>query len=1087
MATSSVVTPSGRSIGHRLGEPGGTVTCIMSPGELPPDTPRPARPAPVIRVDGYEILEAIGAGGMGVVFKARHKQLNRIVALKMLGRDSLSDPESHDRFQVEAEAVAKLQHPNIIQVFDVGTFKDHPADARPSPYLSLEYVDGGSLYRYTLTPQSPRHAARMIETLARAVHAAHQVGVVHRDLKPANVLLTRSGEPKIADFGLAKQMEPACDERGRYLTQLGSAVGTPEYMAPEQVDGKPATPAFDTYALGVILYELLTARLPFKGLTITETMLLVKYQEPVPPRQLQPNLPRDLETICLKCLAKSPAGRYATAGELADDLARWLDGQPIRARPVSGAERLERWAKRNPTVATLSALAILLALAGVGGVTWKWRDAVWHAKQADAKAQEARDHSLAQRWELYRANVAVASSAVKLNTLNSFRVALERAPVEHRNWEWDYYHRQLDTALRVIPLSDARTQNAEVLGRRLIVHHEDGCGLWDLDARTRVLYRTTRPGDPGWTLTPDGHRYATIQDGRLVIRSFAPDSSEVVIPGCDDPLTILRFSPDGRRVLTGTERHARVWDAATGRPVSPEYQHCGIIGVSGLSADGRVAATHDFITGVMHVWEVETGELRFALHDLHNLFGVQFSPNGDRLLVNMAYPNSVVRVWDAATGRPLSTLDAHKNNVKCIAFTPDGRRVATCSTDKTICVWDVASGMRLTTLSGHTGAVNVVAFSPDGKQLVSAADDQTVRLWDPTTGTELAVLRGHTGDVVATTFTDGGAAIASVGADTTLRYWDARAAVSNGICRGHDGFVYQVAYHPDGRHVLSAAWDGTARVWDVTTGLEKGRLDHGKGSDVFAVAVHPNGRWVATLTRDNTVSLWDFDTRELLHKWKVQSDHWKSGRLAFHPTSDLLACGCSDGTVRLMDARTRGEPIVLKGHREAVRDVAFSPDGRWLVTTGDNPDNSVRVWDVASRETVRILDKHTDGVLSAAFSRDGRTLATGDISGFVYLWDTDGWECVGELPHKVKVYGLAFSKDGSRLACGCVDNSIRLWDVARREQVAELHGHDDYVHSVAFSPDGKQLVSASGDKTVRVWDTVPARDRQADRAKTGRE
>jgi serine/threonine protein kinase len=403
-------TPPGRD---------GPDTHVLRPDDLHFDDPPPAaRRSTFPAVDGYDISEVIGAGAMGIVLKARHRRLNRTVALKILGRDALADPESHERFQLEAEAVARLQHPNIIQVFDVGAFADGTGDC---PYLALEYVGGGSLYRHTLTPQNPRQAAELVEKLARAVAAAHRVGVVHRDLKPANVLLTPDGEPKIADFGLAKQMEPGRDTRGRFLTQLGAAVGTPEYMAPEQVDGSSVAPAMDVYALGVILYELLTARVPFKGETITETMLMVKYEEPVSPRRLQPNLPRDLETICLKCLAKAPAGRYPTAEGLADDLARWLAGRPIHARPAGRVERVERWAKRNPTVAALSALAVLLALAGVGGVTWKWRE-------AETKAREAEDRRQAEQWELYRGCLAFVSADLRLNTLTTTRDTLLRAP-----------------------------------------------------------------------------------------------------------------------------------------------------------------------------------------------------------------------------------------------------------------------------------------------------------------------------------------------------------------------------------------------------------------------------------------------------------------------------------------------------------------------------------------------------------------------------------------------------------------------------------------------------------------------------------
>ncbi|MBN9121770.1 MAG: serine/threonine protein kinase, partial [Planctomycetes bacterium] len=340
------------------------------------------------RLRAYEILGVVGYGGMAIVYEARHKELNRRVAIKTLRGQALADPEYRERFRAEAEAIARLQHPNIIQVFEVGTVEAQPDDPYPGPFLALEFVDGGSLTQHTYTPHPPREAARTVETLARAAHAAHLLGVVHRDLKPANVLLTRDGTPKVADFGIAKRIDAECAD-GRALTRDGAVMGTPEYMAPEQLQGNAAAPAIDVYALGVILYELLTARVPLQGATFADTMLLALRQEPVPPRRLQPGVPRDLETICLKCLEKAPAKRYASAEELADDLARWADGRAIRARAVGVAGRAARWARRNPQVAALSVAVLLVALAGVSGIVWKWNEARTNEVRAQDHAARA--------------------------------------------------------------------------------------------------------------------------------------------------------------------------------------------------------------------------------------------------------------------------------------------------------------------------------------------------------------------------------------------------------------------------------------------------------------------------------------------------------------------------------------------------------------------------------------------------------------------------------------------------------------------------------------------------------------------------
>jgi tRNA A-37 threonylcarbamoyl transferase component Bud32 len=316
-----------------------------------------------VRIPGYEVLGLLGKGGMGVVYKARQTALDRIVALKMILHAEHAGSAERQRFQAEAEAAARLQHPNIVQVFEVGTHDG-------LPFLTLEYCPGGSLaQRLDGTPWPIREAAHLVETLAGAAQAAHAARVVHRDLNPANVLLTTTGQPKIADFGVAKKL----GEHGR--TQTGTMMGTPSYMAPEQASGKAkeAGPAADIYALGAIFYALLTGRPPFQAATPLDTILQVAANEPVPVRRLRPQVPRDLETICHKCLEKDPAKRYASAESLAADLRHFLAGEPIRARPVSRWERGWKWAKRRPAaaVATAASAIALLCLFVLMAVLWR--------------------------------------------------------------------------------------------------------------------------------------------------------------------------------------------------------------------------------------------------------------------------------------------------------------------------------------------------------------------------------------------------------------------------------------------------------------------------------------------------------------------------------------------------------------------------------------------------------------------------------------------------------------------------------------------------------------------------------------------
>ena len=323
-------------------------------------------PSLLPNIPGYEILSELGRGGMAVVYKARQLRLNRLCALKMILPGEHAGAELPVRLLAEAETIARIRHPNVVQIYGLG---DH--DGRL--YFEMEYIEGGNLaHQLNDTPWAPRPAAQMVAVLARAVEHAHRLGIVHRDLKPANVLLTTDGTPKVADFGLAKSLEVDSN-----LTQSGVFLGTPSYAAPEQVEGLTTMvgPAADIYALGAIFYHLLTGRPPFKAATVLQTLEQVKATDPVPPSRLQPGLPRDAETIALKCLHKNPLRRYASAADLAADLDRFLAGRAILARPTGAAERVWKWSRRRPAVALLSAAVVAVTVLGFALVSWQWRNA----------------------------------------------------------------------------------------------------------------------------------------------------------------------------------------------------------------------------------------------------------------------------------------------------------------------------------------------------------------------------------------------------------------------------------------------------------------------------------------------------------------------------------------------------------------------------------------------------------------------------------------------------------------------------------------------------------------------------------------
>jgi tetratricopeptide (TPR) repeat protein len=522
---------------------------VTVPAEAQPG----AGPVAEVHVPGYEVLGLLGRGGMGVVYRARHLGLNRVVALKMVLAGGHAEDAALRRFQAEAVAVARLAHPHIVQVHDFGRHGG-------VPFFTLELVGGGSLAaRVAGQPQAPGDAARLTELLARAVHFAHERGVVHRDLKPANVLLVEGPEtplsrctPKVTDFGLAKRLE----NQGGEATATGAVMGTPSYMAPEQARGqaKAVGPAADVYALGAVLYELLTGRPPFKAPTAAETLVQVAQDEPVPPSRLQPRLPRDLVTVCLKCLRKEPHRRYASALELAEDLRRFQAGESITARPVGVTERAAKWVRRRPAVAALLAAVLLLAAAGLIGIAWAYGEAV--KGRAEARAAEARDNTL-RVWDTAAGRELLV---IKGHTAGVCGVAFAPDGSRLASVSWD----------RTARVWDVTT------GRQLLC----------LD-----LQGVPSRAAGGVAFSPDGGRLAGVApEGAVRVWDAVTGHELFVLRGTTGFVSGVAFSRDGSRLCgQGINGRQFAWDARTGRPC-PDPTLPVLVEAGAVSPDGRLLA-----------------------------------------------------------------------------------------------------------------------------------------------------------------------------------------------------------------------------------------------------------------------------------------------------------------------------------------------------------------------------------------------------------------------------------------------------------------------------------------------------------------
>lgn len=973
------------------------------------------------QIGDYELLEEIGRGGMGVVYRARQRSLDRLVAIKLMAFAPDSSPELVKRFRAEAVSAASLHHPNIVSIHEVGIHEGQH-------FFVMDYVEGQSLARLVgHQPLLAKRAAAYLKTVAEAVHYAHERGILHRDLKPSNVLIDAEDQPRVVDFGLARRLEGDSE-----LTVTGQVLGSPHYLPPEQASGQRGRVSrrTDVYGLGATLYHLVTARPPFQAESLPQTLERVLHADPVTPRLLNPSVPRDLETICLKCLEKEPSRRYATAQELADELARFGAGEPIHARPLGPTGKAWRWCRRNPQVARLAAVAILTFLLGFAGVLWQWREA---RRNAAAEAQqrqraEAGEQSLQRR--AYIAEINSAQQALKANNpgralelLNRHRPetsslsTLNHQPsTDLRGFEWRYLWQQCQNeAEEVIGKLPSRIRSLEVSadGQWLFAGSQGGePKLWNL--RTREELRVAGEADWAWGAFSADSRWlaacaeTAVSYGKILVWDL---QARMQLEPIRDPRPIatMGFSVDGRWLGYGV--HQPPW--------------------------GRGLVVLDFSS-------------RQKVREMIPLTPMQgydfgwdwmFTRDGQSVIFSENDPDRRIGLCDLAGSEP-QRFPGHREPISAMALSPDGQTLATGAgyTDTDIRLWQVPSFRLLRELSGHQGWITALRFSPDGRTLASAGADQTWRLWDVPAWTSRWVSARLPSDVL------------------------------------------RLRFSPDGARLFTGFRDGTVHRWSLATQpIQPQARIWRKPPEQGQTVIAPDAKSFAAL-QNGEVCLGEIEG--VAAPSRLGELGTNNTCLLFSSDGQSLFVGGRNGQVQVWRLGRRQLERSLRGSAEPVNQLCQDPQGRVLVVAQVSadfvagrpyPSTHIRVWDTAGwRQTQSCVVPFGGGNRVAT---DGRWLAVNASARVIQVWSLSHPPQTNSLSFAGEICAVAFSPDGRRLAAANLAGTVKVWEVPRFREPKGFQAHAQPVSALAFSPDSQCLATAGdGDQAIKLWDVDTGQD-----------
>jgi WD40 repeat protein/serine/threonine protein kinase len=1019
---------------------------LLSPALPAARMPLPAR----LRYFGdYELLDEIASGGMGVVYRGRQKTLDRTVAVKMIKSGQLAGEEDIRRFQTEARAAANLRHPNIVSVHEVGVHQGQH-------YFSMEYVEGQNLAELIRDKPLPaRRAARYVRDIAAAVHFAHSQGTLHRDLKPSNVLVDAHDQVRITDFGLAGRIEGDGE-----LTRTGQILGTPSYIAPEQAQGKRGLigPASDIYSLGVILYELLTGRPPFRAETAVETIRQVVELEPVPARRLNPTVPRELETICAKCLEKEPARRfYRTAQELADDLERYLRHEPILARPIGRPARLLRLCRRNPMVAGLTAAVAASLLVGLfvsNHFALIARNNAEHFRSEYRRAEgllTVKDDLVQEKEALLEQKSTLLGEKSNLveqlstSLKNEERLAYVRGiSLAEREWHMN----NVGKAEEILAALPKNLRGWEYGYLRGICHLESRSIKWETDAANSIAF------SPDGQLLAAGCGQVDFGDegsGSVCVWDFETGKTRFVLKGGIGPVFRVLFSPRGDHLASSDKDGIlKVWNANSGEEVASFTSDSWITDFV-FSADGSqlIAPAHRGVVvwNIIHQEEVR----RFS----RSALSLALSPDGAQLA---CAASGRITLVDFMTGELLKTFEGLPADSYSLAYSPDGKLIAAATLTGPIQMWSVETGSRVQVLHGHSRAFRLT-FDPEGRHLVSVGGAYNesgqvpgeAKVWEVETGKEVIQLRGHSSAVT------------------------------------------DVAFHSNRQTMGTVTYHGEIKIWDRNRWREHDLLaSRGGGSSAMKLAFSPTGRYLAT-PQGNQFRAWETSS------WKVLSSSnaiiGRLDHLAFSPDETRVVftylpriAGAQDGRpmreiesggVKVIDFLNGEELLRIPLERGSRPDsVVFSPNGdRFMTSVRDE----ITVWDARTGDEVETF---TGSGLSS--STGGKHIAFYS-SGTLNIWSATNKRTLSlssDTPH-LRVTELAISFDGNLVATSDAKKVITLWDGRTGDKLATMIGHTGQITGISIHPDGRRVASCSGDQTVKIWDAASGNELVTFRPKLG--